>query len=275
MAKNDIQKITQNFQGFMRSDLVTSKLQAVLGEKTNTFTTSIIQIVNSNELLKKAEPQTILNAALLATTLELPLNNSLGFAYIVPFNNKQPDNTYRVEAQFQPGYKGFQQLAIRSGQYKELEAKEVYEGQIVEDDSFRGYHFNWKGKTSDTIIGYAAFFELHSGFSTTLYMSIAEIEAHAKKYSQTYKKGFGVWKDDFHKMAKKTVLKLLLNSGKAPLSVEMQKAIKADQAVIKDYDTETFDVDYVDGTENAIQEKSIEEKKEELRNKTNQKPEML
>ena len=185
MGKNDIHKITQNFQGFMRSDLVTSKLQAVLGEKTNTFTTSIIQIVNSNELLKKAEPQTILNAALLATTLELPLNNSLGFAYIVPFNNKQPDNTYRVEAQFQPGYKGFQQLAIRSGQYKELEAKEVYEGQIVEDDSFRGYHFNWKGKTSETIIGYAAFFELHSGFSTTLYMSIAEIEAHAKKYSQT------------------------------------------------------------------------------------------
>ena len=81
MSKNDIQKITQNFQGFMRSDLVTSKLQAVLGEKTNTFTTSIIQIVNSNELLKKAEPQTILNAALLATTLELPLNNSLGFAF--------------------------------------------------------------------------------------------------------------------------------------------------------------------------------------------------
>lgn len=131
----------------------------------------------------------------------------------------------------------------------------------MEDDSFIGYHFNWKGKTSDKVIGYAAYFKLLSGFSTTFYMTIEEIEKHAKKYSQTYRKGFGNWKDDFDKMARKTVMKLLLNSGKAPLSIEMRNAINADQSVIKDYDgDETIDVDYVDNTPAQVVEVSDDDK---------------
>lgn len=251
----------KNIQQLLQSDIVKGRLQEILGKRSSTFATAVIQISNSNELLKKAEPTSLLNAALLATTLDLPLNNSLGQAYLVPFNNKQKDGTYRVEAQFQLGAKGIQQLAIRSGQYSELESKEVYEGQVVEDDSFIGYHFNWKGKTSDKVIGYAAYFKLLSGFSTTFYMTIEEIEKHAKKYSQTYRKGFGNWKDDFDKMARKTVMKLLLNSGKAPLSIEMRNAINADQSVIKDYDgNETIDVDYVDNTPTQVVEISPEEK---------------
>ena len=251
----------KNIQQLLQSDIVKGRLQEILGKRSSTFATAVIQISNSNELLKKAEPTSLLNAALLATTLDLPLNNSLGQAYLVPFNNKQKDGTYRVEAQFQLGAKGIQQLAIRSGQYSELESKEVYEGQVVEDDSFIGYHFDWKAKKSDTVIGYAAYFKLLSGFSTTFYMTIEEIEKHAKKYSQTYRKGFGNWKDDFDKMARKTVMKLLLNSGKAPLSIEMRNAINADQSVIKDYDgDETIDVDYVDNTPEKAVEVSTEEK---------------
>lgn len=260
-TSNNAPAQAKNIQQLLQSDIVKGRLQEILGKRSSTFATAVIQISNSNELLKKAEPTSLLNAALLATTLDLPLNNSLGQAYLVPFNNKQKDGTYRVEAQFQLGAKGIQQLAIRSGQYSELESKEVYEGQVVEDDSFIGYHFNWKGKTSDKVIGYAAYFKLLSGFSTTFYMTIEEIEKHAKKYSQTYRKGFGNWKDDFDKMARKTVMKLLLNSGKAPLSIEMRNAINADQSVIKDYDgNETIDVDYVDNSPNQVVEISPEEK---------------
>lgn len=248
----------------LQSDMVKKRLEDILGKRSSTFATSVIQIANSNDLLKKADPQSILNSALLATTLELPLNNSLGFAYIVPFNNKQKDGSFKVEAQFQLGAKGLQQLAVRSGQYKDLYAKAVYEGQVVEDDSFLGYHFEWKNKTSDTVIGYASYFKLTSGFESIFYMSVEEITDHAKKYSQTFKRyGSGLWKDDFDKMAKKTVLKLLLNSGKAPLSVEMQNAVTADQAVIKEYnDDNTIDVDYVDGTDVEL---TGEEKKEDLK----------
>lgn len=272
MAKQEIQNTNQNtavekpktLASLLQSDMVKKRLEDILGKRASTFSTSVIQIANSNDLLKKADPQSVLNSALLATTLDLPLNNSLGFAYIVPFNNKQKDGSYKVEAQFQLGAKGFMQLAIRSGQYRDLYAKEVFEGQVVEDDSFLGYHFEWKNKISDKIVGYASFFKLVSGFESIFYMSVDDIQAHAKKYSQTYKKyGSGLWKDDFDKMAKKTVIKLLLNSGKAPLSVEMQNAVAADQAVIKEYnDDNTIDVDYVDGTDVEV---TGDEKKEELK----------
>lgn len=266
--KNELVAKNQNIQSFLRSDLITTKLKEILGKKTSTFTTSVIQIVNSSDMLKKAEPTTVLNAALLATTLDLPLNNSLGFAYIVPFNNKQSDGSFKVEAQFQLGYKGFQQLAIRSGLFNELDSKVVYEGQVVEDDSFLGYHFEWKNKTSDVVIGYAAYFKLSTGFESTFYMSKEEVEKHAKKYSQTYKKGFGNWKDDFDKMAKKTVIKLLLNSGKAPLSIDMQRAVEFDQSVITDYgDDNTIEAEYVDNSQEMEAEVVILEKKEELKNK--------
>lgn len=273
----DIQKNTstdvakpKTLQSLLQSDMVKNRLNEILGKKSSTFATSLIQIANSNDLLRKAEPQSILNAALLATTLELPLNNSLGFAYIVPFNNKQQGGGYQVEAQFQLGYKGFQQLAIRSGQYADLDAKKVYEGQVVEDDSFHGYYFDWKNKKSDKVIGYAAYFKLLSGFKSIYYLTTEEIEAHAKRYSQTYKKGFGNWKDDFDKMAKKTVIKLLLNSGKAPLSVEMQRAVQADQSVVKQYgDDDTIDVEYVDNSQpNALtvpeEEKELQRLKDHL-----------
>lgn len=218
---------------FFDNPNVAKRFEEIIGDKTRSiqFVSSVLQIANGNNYLKNADPLTIYNAALMAATLNLPINQNLGFAYIVPYNNKKEN---RQEAQFQIGYKGFRQLAINSNQYKSLEVKEVYEGQLIEDDSFIGYHFDWKCKTSDKIIGYASYFKLLNGFDSIYYLSISDVEKHAKKYSQTYKKGFGNWKDEFDKMAKKTVVKLHLNSGFAPLSIEMQKAQETDQAIITD-----------------------------------------
>ena len=244
------QLATQNdLKTFLNSTDISKQIDEILGARKSTFVTSLIQIANSNDLLKNAEPKSVFNAGLLATSLNLPLNNSLGHAYIVPFKNNKTNIT---EAQFQIGYKGLQQLAMRTGLYLDIDAKVVYEGQYVEDNSFKGYHFNWKGKKSDNVVGYASYFRLKNGFESLHYMSKEDLERHASRYSQTYKRGFGNWKDDFDKMGLKTVIKLLLNSGKAPLSVEMENAIKADQSVIDDYENGTIDISYVDNTPEQV-----------------------
>lgn len=247
-------------ESYLTESSVNEHLLKKLGENSNAFITSLVQIATSNDMLKNAEPRSLMNAALMATSLNLPLNNTMGLAYIVPFNSRQKDGSYKVEGQFQLGYKGFVQLAVRSGQFSEIIAKEVYDGQIVKDNSFLGYHFNWSEKKSDKIVAYASYFKLLNGFESTYIMSIEDIEAHAKKYSQTYKKNFGLWKDDFHKMALKTVSKLHLNSGKAPLSAEMKSAVLSDQSVIKndnfDPSTDIIDVDYID---NEDEKKPTEE----------------
>lgn len=235
---------TQTIKSLLASDSVKSRLHEILGKNVSAFTTSVIQIATQNSMLSKAEPSSILNAAMTATTLNLPINNAIGHAYIVPFNERQKDNSYKTKAQFILGYKGLKQLAIRSGQFQTLYAKEVYEGQKIEDDSFLGYKFDWSKKENDTIIGYASYFKLTNGFESLYYMDKKDLEKHGKKFSQTFKKGFGLWKDEFDKMAIKTITKLHLNSGEAPLSIEMQTAIKVDQAVINDMDAE--DVTYVD-----------------------------
>lgn len=228
----------------LSSDDVGKRLKDLLGKRAATFSTSVLQIMQSNDMLKNAEPTSVLNAAMVAATLDLPLNNQLGFAYIVPFNTKQKDGSYKVMAQFQLGYKGFIQLAQRSGQFKTIDAKPVYEGQIEVDDSFAGMVFKWSNKKSDTVIGYAAYFQLTNGFEKVLYMTVDEMKQHGLKYSQTYKKKFGLWVDEFDSMAKKTVLKLLL-SKYAPLSVEMQQAVITDQATITDDGTAEY-VDHVE-----------------------------
>lgn len=223
----EIQKAQKKgFAQLLESPAIKERIKEVLKDRDTQFVSSALSLFNANDKLQACEPASLFNACLTATSLGLPINNNLGFAYIIPYGR---------EAQFQIGYKGFRQLAINSNQYKNLEVKEIYEGQLVEDDSFGGYHFEWKSKTSDKVIGYASYFKLLNGFENVFFMPIDEINKHAKKYSQTFKKyGTGLWKDDFDKMAKKTVVKLHLNSGFAPLSIEMQKASAVDQSVIKD-----------------------------------------
>lgn len=230
---------TLTVKGFFEKDNVQKKFSEMLGKKAPAFITSVLQIVNSNDLLKKATPESVYNAAATAATLDLPINNNLGFAYILPYNQKQPDGTFKSVAQFQLGYKGFIQLAQRSGQFKTISATPIYEGQLIGENPLTGFEFDFTKKTSNVVIGYAAYFALLNGFEKTLYMPIEQVKAHSLKYSQTAKKGFGLWKDSFDDMAVKTVIKLLLSKF-APLSIEMQKAVIYDQAVIEDNGEATY-----------------------------------
>ena len=253
---NEISKQSNTLSALLQKDATKTRLEEILGKRSSTFATSLIQIVNSTDALKKCEPVSVLNAALVATTLDLPINNQLGLAYIIP---------YGQSATIQLGYRAYIQLAQRSGQFKKINVTEVREGEIIENDRLTGdIKFEWNNtskRESLPVVGYVAYFELLNGYSHTLYMSKDETNAHAKKYSQTFKKfGSGLWKDEFDSMAKKTVLKLLL-SKYAPLSVEMQKAQVADQSIIKDYDGgDTIDVDYVDNTPTQTVTVSDEEK---------------
>lgn len=242
----DLTKLTTKM--LFAKDDVKNKFQEMLGKRATAFMTSVLQIVNSNDLLKKADPMSVYNAAAVAATLDLPLNNGIGFAYIVPYNGKDG-----CVAQFQMGYKGFKQLAIRSGQFLLMNESDVREGEIKNHNRLSGeIEFQWIQNTAERltkkVIGYVSYFKLVNGFEHTLYMTVEELEAHGKRYSQTYKKGFGLWKDDFSGMCLKTVVKLNLSKN-APLSVDMQKAITVDQSAIRNEETE--DVDYVDAAEDV------------------------
>jgi len=151
-------------------------------------------------------------------------------------------------AQFQVMSKGYNQLAMRSGQFKKLNQSDVRQGELKTRDRLTGdIEFEWEQddikRAALPIIGYVAFFELLNGFKKQYYMSVAETTAHGQRYSQTFKKGYGQWKDNFDAMSLKTVTKLLLSKF-APLSVEMQKSISADQGIINDAETE--DITYTD-----------------------------
>lgn len=247
-----LQQITT--KDFFSRTSVKDKFTELLGSRAPQFITSVLQAVASNEQLSKADPSTIYHAAATAATMDLPINSNLGFAYIVPYGGKNG-----VQAQFQIGYKGFIQLAQRSGQFSELDARPVYEGQYIEDDSLRGYHFKWLSKTSNIVIGYMAYFKLINGFNAILYMDNEELKRHGLKYSQTFKKGFGKWKEDFEGMARKTVIKLLL-SRYAPLSIELQKAVITDQSIITDSESNT--VEYVDASHETLDSSDVAEQKE-------------
>lgn len=216
----------------LSGDKVKNRFNEILGAKAPGFISSVLSVANNNTLLKKAKPQSVLNSAVIAATLDLPINQNLGFAYIVP---------YKDEAQFQLGYKGLIQLAMRSGQYKTINVNEVYEGEITKVNRFTG-DYEFGEKTSDKVVGYMAYFKLVNGFEKYLYMTTEDAEKHGKRYSQTFKRGGGLWSTDFDAMAKKTCLKMLLSKF-GILSIEMQRAQTFDQAVVKGDITEVENVD--------------------------------
>ena len=174
---------TKLVSNFLQSKSILDKFTSLLGDKAQGFITSIITIVNQSKELQNATHESIYTAALMAASLDLPLNQNLGFAYIVPYNNNKAD---LQEAQFQMGWKGFVQLAQRTGLYKNISATAILEGQIISDNPLFGYEFDFNVK-SDIVVGYASYFRLLNGFEKVFYMSIEDIQKHAKKYSQTYK----------------------------------------------------------------------------------------
>ena len=241
-----IQKPAQNAQVTVKNlfnrDDVKKKFEELLGRKAPGFITSVLQAVSQNSLLAQSEPNSVYQSAATAAMLDLPINQNLGFAYIIPYSKK---GSVPV-AQFQMGYKGFIQLAQRSGLFKTISATPIYQGQLTHQNPLTGFEFDFSKKESNDIIGYAAYFSLLNGFEKTLYMTVEEVKNHGGKYSQTMKKGFGLWTTDFDAMATKTVIKLLL-SKYAPLSIEMQRAVVADQAIINNAEGE--DYEYADSTD--------------------------
>ena len=207
---------------------VKAKFEEMLGKRSSQFMTSITSVVTNNALLQKADVNSIIMGSAVAASMDLPLNPNLGYAALVPFNSK--DGCF---AQLQIMVKGWTELFLRSGQCQSIICETVYDGQLVKKNKFTGeYVFDEDAKKSDKIIGFMAYFKLTNGFEKYDYMTVEEVKAHAQRFSQTFRKGSGVWKEHFEAMAQKTVLKRLLTKY-APKSIEMQQMAIFDQSVIK------------------------------------------
>lgn len=254
LKKNNIvaQKEAKTLKGMLEMPAYKNKFNEMLGKKAAGFMSSIIAVANNNKLLAKAEPSTVIGAAAQAAMLDLPINQSLGFAYIVP---------YKGAAQFQLGYKGYIQLAQRSGQYVDIGAKTVFEGELEYENRLLD-KFKFGERTGDKVIGYLAYFRLTNGFEKMLFMELDEMIAHAKKYSKSYSGGTEKWGlAEFDVMAEKTVLKRLL-SKYGPLSIEsiqMSQALSNDGGVISMNKDGDFDVNFDGETIDAEYEETVEE----------------
>lgn len=194
-----------------------------LKENKDRFLASIIDLYNGDSYLQGCDPKEVIMEALKAATLNLPINKSLGYAYIVPFKSKG-----KLIPQFQIGYKGYIQMAQRSGQYKALNAGIMYEGMEIKKDYLKGTFEIVGEPKSDKAIGYFAYFQLLNGYEKALYMSKEEITNHAKRYSQSFGSDYSPWKNQFDEMAQKTVLRRLLTKY-GVLSTEFQEAAKREE----------------------------------------------
>ena len=233
---------------YLTKDAVKEQINSVVGGKDGQrFISAIISAVNTNPTLQECTNQSILSGALLGEALKLSPSPQLGFYYLVPFNDKDKGKV----AQFQLGYKGYIQLAIRSGQYKKLNVMAIKEGELEyfdplnEDIKVKMMVENWDEREAKTTIGYYAFFELTNGFKKAIYWSKAQMESHALKYSPGYKKdkekgwNYTFWSKDFDGMAYKTLLRQLISKW-GIMSTEMQSAYEGDMAVINEDGTKNY-----------------------------------
>ena len=253
----------QTLSAYLSQDAVKSKINEVIdGKDGQRFISAIVSATTANPALQECTNSSILSAAMLGESLKLSPSPQLGQYYLVPYNDK---NKGKV-AQFQLGYKGYIQLAIRSGQYKKLNVLGIKEGELIrfdplnEEIEVRLIEDEEAREAAETI-GYYAMFEYTNGFKKAMYWSRAKMEAHALKYSQGYRKDkekgwkYTFWSKDFDGMAYKTMLRQLISKW-GIMSIEIQQAMDADMGVIHDDGT----VDYVDNqpTDNNIIEADAE-----------------
>ena len=244
-------------KNMLNAESVQAQFKNALGKNSGTFVASVIDLYNGDRNLQECEPKAVVMEALKAAVLHLPINKALGYAFIIPFNNNkkvkyvdehgiQRERWEKVmEPTFQIGYKGLIQLAMRTGQYRTLNADAVYEGEVRKVNKLTGEIAFDGERTSDKVVGYFCYFELLNGFSKTLYMTVEQMATHAKRFSKGLKKDTTIeslinlaalpvsdtttvgWMGNFHGMAIKTVIRNLL-SKYGYLSVEMQNAIADD-----------------------------------------------
>lgn len=256
------QRKTPPFSAVIQSEGYKRLINNTLGDPKRAagFVTSIVSAVAVNPNLSDCDPATILSAGLLGETLQLSPSPQLGQYYLVPFNDRKLG---RKVCQFQLGYKGYVQLAIRSGQYKKLNAMAIKEGELINFDPLNEdieiqLIQDERERANRPTIGYFAMFEYLNGFRKVIYWSREKMEAHAYQYSQGYRagKGYTFWEKDFDSMAIKTMLRHLISRW-GVMSVEFQKAYEADMGVLR----EDNSIEYVD---NASGDFSLEANSEEL-----------
>lgn len=250
---------------YLTNDAVKNQINNVVGGKNgDRFIASIVSSVQVNSDLQECTNPSILSAALLGESLKLSPSPQLGQYYMVPFRNNKKGCK---EAQFQLGYKGYIQLAIRSGQYKKLNVLAIKDGELVRFDPLNeeievNLIDDEEVREEAKTIGYYAMFEYTNGFRKAMYWSKKKMEAHALKYSKGYaaKKGYTFWEKDFDGMAYKTMLRQLISKW-GIMSIDMQNAMESDMAVIHEDGTK----DYVDtvSEENIVADQDLQETAEE------------
>lgn len=242
MSNEIVTKQKMTFSAFMTSNTITKRVNQIIGDEKRgaRFISSIVSAVSNNPQLQECDQQSILSAALLGESLNLSPSPQLGRYYLLPFKDKERG----MVSQFILGYKGYLELAQRSGQYKDINVIEIREGEykgknketanpifeFIEDDDIR---------EQKEIIGYMASFTLINGFTKTIYWSKTKMESHAKQYSQGYRNDlakntkYTFWSKDFTGMAFKTLIRQLISKW-GVLSIEMQNAYEGDMAYIKE-----------------------------------------
>lgn len=231
-------------KSMLATQIIRKQIKSLLGERAGHFMMAIVQVVEGTPQLQQAEPQSIINAAIASAVLNLPIEKNLGFAYIVPYKDREKG----MIAQFQMGYKGYIQLALRTGEYKFINAIAVKEGELQNYNFLTGelkleFIEDLDKRETTKTIGYASYIEFNNGFRNTIFMTETQIKNHAKKYSQSYQydlnKGYknSNWSKNFEAMALKTVLKLNLSKYGA-LSVEVQKALQTDELVVEEVEND-------------------------------------
>ena len=258
-VNNSLAKSTQQKLGitaYLNQDAVRSHINSVVSGKNGArFITSIVSAVNANSQLAECTNSSIVSAALLGEALNLSPSPQLGQFYMVPYNDKEKGKV----AQFQLGYKGYIQLAIRSGQYKKLNVLAIKEGELIKFDPLNeeiqvNLIADEEEREKAETIGYYAMFEYTNGFRKAIYWSKAKMEKHALQYSKGYaaKKGYTFWEKDFDAMAYKTLLRHLISRW-GVMSIEMATAIDSDMAVINEDGTKNY-VETEDPIETAVNE---------------------
>ncbi len=264
-VSNSLSKTTKKvgLTAYLTNDAVKNQINNVVGGKNGQrFISAIISAVQTNPALQECDNSSILSSALLGESLKLSPSPQLGHYYLLPFNDSK--RGCKV-AQFQMGYKGYIQLAVRSGPYKKLTVVAIKEGELVRFDPLNEeievnlIEDEEERETAPTC-GYYAMFEYVNGFRKAIYWSKKKMESHALKYSKGYKakKGYMFWEKDFDGMAQKTMLRQLISKW-GIMSIDLQQAFDADMAVIHEDGTK----DYVETDDNYVESTVAETKTEE------------
>jgi len=255
----------KELRSMVERDDVQKAFRRVLGENGPAFIASMLTAVNTNDSLKFCDPLSVVNSAMLAATLDLPIEQNLGQAWLVPYKDHGVD-----KAQFQIGYKGLIQLAIRTGQYRVINASIIRNGMIVRENYLTGEVTVTGEPVNDEAIGYLAYIELNDGYHHAVYMTKEQVTNHAERYSKSFGNARSAWTTNFNDMALKTVIRKILTKY-GIMSVKMTRAISADSTPMEQVDmSDAFKRDVVEGE--VKQKQSAQRSVEQLTGEKPQRP---